>query len=89
MEKKQMDRIVFPEESYWELVEDQPTDLISEYIMTYGRNLSKKETKWLIKACVNGLSVKEIAESENVSVSTVKSWRSGARNKLRDQLLEV
>ena len=40
-------------------------------------------------SCVNGLSVKEIAESENVSVSTVKSWRSGARNKLRDQLLEV
>lgn len=88
-EKKQMDRMVFPEESYWELVEDQPTDLISEYIMTYGRNLSKKETKWLIKACVNGLSVKEIAESENVSISTVKSWRSGARNKLREQLLEA
>jgi RNA polymerase sigma factor (sigma-70 family) len=83
MEKKQEERMVYPEETYWDMVEDHPTDLISEFIMGYGKNLSEKETKWLIKACVNGLSIKEIAKSENVSVSAVKNWRSGARNKLR------
>ena len=89
MEKKQEERMVYPEEAYWEMVEDQPTDLTSELMITFGKNLSEKETKWLIKACVNGLSVKEIAESEHVSVSAVKNWRSDARNKLREQLLEV
>jgi RNA polymerase sigma factor (sigma-70 family) len=87
MEKKQEERMVYPEEAYWEMVEDHPTDLISELIMTYGKNLSEKETKWLIKACFNGLSIKEIAKSEHVSISAVKNWRSDARNKLREQLL--
>ena len=81
-------RTVCPEEEYWEMAADPHGDLSfeEEFLRTYGQSLTEKETKWLIKACFTGLSVKEIAESENVSVSAVKQWRTSARKKLREQL---
>lgn len=85
---KLSERFVYPEEEYWELAADRYDDkfLEKEFLQTYGQTLSKKETKWLIMACFTGLSVKEIAESENVSVSAVKQWRASARRKLLEQL---
>jgi RNA polymerase sigma factor (sigma-70 family) len=82
------ERFVCPEDEYWELVED-PHDsqsLEEDFLQTYGQNLTEKETKWLVMACFNGLSIKEIAEIENVTISAVKLWRTNARKKLREQL---
>ena len=63
-------RTVCPEEEYWEMAADPYSDLSfeAEFLRTYGQSLTEKETKWLIKSCFTGLSVTEIAESENVSV---------------------
>jgi DNA-directed RNA polymerase len=82
------ERFVYPEDEYWEMVED-PHDRLSleeDFLEAYGQTLTEKETKWLAMACFRGLSVKEIAEIENVSLSTVKLWRTNARKKLREQI---
>lgn len=84
-------RSVYPKEEYWETVEEmnasQPLEI--EFLLSYCQNLTEKETKWVIYNCVDFLSVREIAEKENVSVSAVKQWRTGAKKKLKEQLFEI
>jgi DNA-directed RNA polymerase len=86
-DRKQEEKIMLPEETYWEVVAAQPRELISEqeFLQTYGKNLTKIETKWLIDACFSGYSLQEIAASEHISVSAVKQWAVSARKKLRKQ----
>lgn len=45
--------------------------------------LTENQTKWVLYTCLKDCSVKEIAEIEQVSLSAVKSWRAGARKKLK------
>lgn len=84
-------RSVYPKEEFWETVEetsaDQPLEI--EILLSYCQDLTEKETKWVIYTCLDFLSVKEIADKENVSVSAVKHWRMGAKKKLKDQMLEI
>jgi RNA polymerase sigma factor (sigma-70 family) len=81
-------RNVYPKEDYWATIEDndscQPLEV--ELLLSYCHDLTEKETKWVLAACLGFLTVREIAEKENVSVSAVKQWRSGAVKKLRGQL---
>jgi RNA polymerase sigma factor (sigma-70 family) len=85
------ERSIYPKEEYWETVEEpnakDPLEL--EFLMSYCQDLTEKETKWVIYSCVYFLSIKEIAEKENVSVSAVKQWRASAKKKLKEQLIEV
>lgn len=85
------ERSVYPKEEYWETVEEtnavQPLEI--EFLLSYCQVLTEKETKWVIYTCVDFLSVREIAEKENVSVSAVKQWRNGAKKKLKEQLIEI
>ncbi|MBT2756718.1 sigma-70 family RNA polymerase sigma factor [Mesobacillus foraminis] len=45
--------------------------------------LTENQTKWVLYTFLNQLDVKEIAEIEHVSLSAVKNWRAGAKEKLR------
>lgn len=45
--------------------------------------LSENQMKWLQYTLYDGLSIREIAEKEGVSLSAVKNWRQGAREKLK------
>lgn len=45
--------------------------------------LTEKQWKWFYHAVLLGMSIKEIAEQENVSIEAVKSWAKEARKKLR------
>ncbi|WNF22709.1 sigma-70 family RNA polymerase sigma factor [Mesobacillus jeotgali] len=88
---KREERNVYPKEDYWETVIDQNpgSPLEVEFLLSYCETLTDKETKWVIYTCVDFLSIKEIAEREQVSLSAVKQWRSGAKRKLKEQLLEI
>lgn len=88
---KREERSVFPKEDYWETVVDQNpgNPLEVEFLLSYCETLTEKETKWVIYTCVDFLSIKEIAEREKVSLSAVKQWRSGAKRKLKERLLEI
>ncbi|MGJ9383490.1 sigma-70 family RNA polymerase sigma factor [Salipaludibacillus sp. CF4.18] len=46
-------------------------------------SLSPREKEWVREALFYGIKPTEIAESRNVSVSTVKTWRKTALKKLR------
>lgn len=45
--------------------------------------LSDNQWKWVSFYIIHGMSQKEIAEHENVSIEAVKSWAKEARRKLR------
>jgi RNA polymerase sigma factor (sigma-70 family) len=54
---------------------------------SYCTNLTEKEKKWFLYTTVNRFKIKEIAEREKVSVSAVKQWRAGAREKIARKML--
>lgn len=85
---RQEERSVYPKEEYWETVEDQCVEipLEADFLLSYCEGLTEKETKWVLYTCIEFLSVREIAEKENVSPSAVKQWRKGARRKLHPTL---
>lgn len=82
---KEEGRIVYPIVEFWETVEDlySESPLEKEILLSYCPSLSPNQRKWVLFTVLGGLSVKEIAEREKVSISAVKSWRSGAREKLK------
>lgn len=85
------ERSVYPKEEYWgTLVEQNPGNpLEMEFLLSSCQTLTEKETKWVIYTCFELLSVKEIAEKEQVSISAVKQWRNGAKKKLQKEFIEI
>jgi RNA polymerase sigma factor (sigma-70 family) len=83
--KKVEDRSVCVEEETLELMADAYFDdplnetTLRDYVVT----LTENQKKWLYYTVEHDLSVKEIARIEGVSVSAVKQWRAGAREKLK------
>lgn len=81
-------RSVYPKEEFWEVLKDESPDrtLETEFIQSYCKKLTDNQRKWVLYTALDFLSVREIAEREHVSVSAVKAWRKGAREKLKGQL---
>jgi RNA polymerase sigma factor (sigma-70 family) len=79
------ERNVYAKEEFWESMEDSnPTMPIEDdLLLSYSETLSKNQYKWLMYTVKLNLSVKEIANKEGVSISAVKAWRVGAREKIR------
>ncbi|WP_113930681.1 sigma-70 family RNA polymerase sigma factor [Bacillus sp. P14.5] len=77
-----------PKEEYWEYVEDpnKVMPLEADLLLSYCHELNNNQTKWVIYTCLDGLTLKEIAQTECVSPSAVKKWRSGAKEKLKKHL---
>lgn len=85
---KHEERNVHLADEYWEVIEDpsleQPFEV--KFILSYCDGLTPNQTKWVLYTCIDFLTISEIAEKENVSVSAVKAWRKGARAKLKGNL---
>jgi RNA polymerase sigma factor (sigma-70 family) len=79
-DKKQEDRFLMPQEEYWEAIEDSsisgPCEL--EMLLANCGGLTEKQKKWVLYTFSDDLSVREIADREQVSPSAVKQWRKGA-----------
>lgn len=75
-------------EEFWEsIVDDKSTiPLEGECILAYCSQLTEPQKKWVLYTSLADLSIKQIAEIENVSVSAVKAWRKGARKKLIEEM---
>ncbi|MEG9295843.1 sigma-70 family RNA polymerase sigma factor [Mangrovibacillus sp. Mu-81] len=81
------ERTVFPsKEEFWELIEDDhPIEALTrELLLSYCDELTENQTKWVVYTSLHMLTISEISDLENVSISAVKKWRKGAREKLRD-----
>jgi DNA-directed RNA polymerase len=85
---KQEEQSVHPKEEFWEFIEDpfieQPLE--GKLILSYCEGLTSNQTKWVLDTFINDLTISEIAEKENVSISAVKAWRKGAKLKLEGKL---
>jgi DNA-directed RNA polymerase len=83
-------RFVYPKEEFWEAIEEvveesqefSTTDLLHDLLKSC-RTLSENQRKWLKYTLCDQLTVREIADKEQVSLSAVKNWRQGAREKLK------
>lgn len=76
-------------EEFWENVVDETicTPLEVESILSYCTDLTLPQKKWVLYTALADLSLMQIAEIENVSISAVKAWRKGARKKLKKKVL--
>lgn len=79
------ERSFCPEEEFWEVAPDcrQDPSFEKEILLSCLELLTPNQGKWLQYTLINGLSVREIAERESVTVSAVKQWREGARGRLK------
>lgn len=81
-ESKREERILYPSEEFWGLIEYEMRVLEKENLLDYFYQLTQNQEKWVIAHFYNGLKDREIAERENVSISSVKQWRKLAMKKL-------
>ncbi|RDU37537.1 RNA polymerase subunit sigma-24 [Neobacillus piezotolerans] len=83
------ERTVFPSEEFWEMAGDSAEDetLSEMLLLSYCKGLTENQKKWVLYTCLECLSIKEIAEKEDVSASAVKSWRKGAKEKLKREIV--
>ncbi|MCH6269354.1 sigma-70 family RNA polymerase sigma factor [Neobacillus citreus] len=79
------ERCVSLEEEFWRIAGDFQTDrtLEREILLSYCETLTTNQQKWLLYTYWDDLTVKKIAELEKVTVSAVKQWRTGAREKIK------
>ena len=84
------ERYVFPDEEYWDVVQgDRDLEIDIQLLFNHFSELNKRQKQWCIYTFQDGLSVREIAEREKVSLSAVKKWRSTAKEILRKTLKEA
>lgn len=81
-------RNVYPKEEFWGTLKEESPDraLETEFILSFCEGLTENQQKWVLYTALDFLSVREIAEKEHVSISAVKAWRKGAKEKLKGQL---
>lgn len=86
--RKQEDTCLYPEEEFWNHIEDETKlhYLEEEIILTYCERLTENQRKWVLYTSLADLSIKEIADIEQVSMSAVKAWRKGAREKIIEKI---
>jgi RNA polymerase sigma factor (sigma-70 family) len=81
------ERTILQKEEFWENASANYTDdpLAENFLLSYCQEqaLTTNQRKWLMLTVLGGLSIKEIAAKEKVSISAVKLWRKGARDKLK------
>lgn len=77
---------VCPTEEFWELIEEPPKSELDWDLLEHMQSLTANQRKWLNYTVHFDLSIREIAAQENVSVSAVKNWRAGAREKLKGEM---
>ncbi|WP_053368334.1 sigma-70 family RNA polymerase sigma factor [Bacillus sp. FJAT-27245] len=85
------ERNVYQSEEFWELTGEAVEDetLPELLLLSYCKGLTENQKKWVLYTCLDALSIKEIADKENVSVSAVKSWRKGAKEKLKAEIAHL
>ncbi|WNS75190.1 sigma-70 family RNA polymerase sigma factor [Bacillus sp. DTU_2020_1000418_1_SI_GHA_SEK_038] len=81
------DKTVHVQEKFLEDIEDDfnfctmDEDILLSYCQA--GKLTENQTKWVLYTFLKELTVSEIAAIEQVSLSAVKNWRTGAKEKLR------
>jgi RNA polymerase sigma factor (sigma-70 family) len=85
---KVADSTTTAKEEYWVNIEEEfpiiPFEEDTILVYCKNSNLTENQTKWVLYHFLKGFNVREVADIEQVSLSSVKAWRTGAREKLRN-----
>lgn len=87
-ETKHIERLSYPNELFWEYVKDDTIHHTINDLIPYCYNLTKQQRRWVIHSFYYNRTQKEIAAFENVSISTVKGWKTVALAKIKKAILE-
>lgn len=81
----------YPEEEFWSVLEDSaPLQVLEEdMIKSYCVDLTENQKKWVLYSIFDGLQIREIAQIEKVSISTVKGWKKGAKMKIKQTINSI
>ncbi|MEH6991713.1 sigma-70 family RNA polymerase sigma factor [Neobacillus drentensis] len=83
----EFERTILPKEEFWDnaTADYKDVPLKENILLFYSQDqvLTTNQRKWLMLTVLGSLSIKEIADKENVSISAVKLWRKGASDKLK------
>jgi RNA polymerase sigma factor (sigma-70 family) len=87
-ENRNEEKSIFREAEFFEIMEDEKVNdgLAQELLYSYCEGLTENQKKWVHYTCMHMLTISEIAEVENVSISAVKKWRKGAKERIRGML---
>ncbi|QCJ44615.1 sigma-70 family RNA polymerase sigma factor [Bacillus sp. S3] len=87
--RKNEEKSLYPSDEFWSVIEDHTPfcPLEEETLRSYCAGLTPNQTKWVLYTSRYGLSASEIAALEKVSVSAVKGWRAGAREKIKQLVM--
>jgi RNA polymerase sigma factor (sigma-70 family) len=87
-ESRNAEKSIFKETEFFDLIEDEKVSdgLAEELLFSYCKDLTPNQRKWVMYTCLHMLTVSEIAEVEKVSISAVKKWRKGAKEKVQGML---
>lgn len=82
---QEAEKYICPKEEFWESIKEPSLTESSTALdlLNDCQCLTANQRKWLYYTVNDGLTTKEIAKRENVSLSAVKNWRAGARAKLK------
>lgn len=84
---KDADTTTTAKEEYWVSIVDEFATIPFEEdtLLSYctSSQLTENQTKWILYHFLKGFNIKDIAKIEQVSLSAVKAWRAGAKEKLR------
>ncbi|OCA82443.1 hypothetical protein A8F94_21310 [Bacillus sp. FJAT-27225] len=87
---RRFERTIYLKSELWDTIEDRKASEteLTELLDACTDILTANQKKWLVYTCRDDLTVREIAALENVSISTVKSWRSRAQQKLKGSIFK-
>jgi DNA-directed RNA polymerase len=86
--KRLEERNVYPDEEFWMHKENtsEETPLELDILHLYCIGMTEKQVKWTILTFYHGMSVREIASLEQVTMSAVKKWKKLALEKIRQNI---
>ncbi|MED1204690.1 sigma-70 family RNA polymerase sigma factor [Heyndrickxia acidicola] len=86
--KRLEERNVYPDEEFWMHKENtsEETPLELDILHLYCIGMTEKQVKWTILTFYHGMSVKEIASLEQVTISAVKKWKRLALERIRQNI---
>ncbi|TFD97073.1 sigma-70 family RNA polymerase sigma factor [Jeotgalibacillus sp. R-1-5s-1] len=85
-ENKIAERETVKSDEYWQMNLEAIHDRLLEIdmLLPYAELLTEHQKKWFWHTFIDELTVTEIAELHQVSISAVKKWKGGALKRLRE-----
>lgn len=81
------ERNVYPDDRFWgNIVEEEVQWLEQEHLQNYCIGLSDKQTQWVIDTFYKGMTTRDIAEKENISLSAIKKRKAVTLAKIRENI---